>query len=154
MSVMEDRVPGLWKNTPISAVIDLWVLHGGLKLGTVLEQMKLGDGEFRGLHCGGNDANYCLRALLLTAVRHIEATTEGTFVLQERAKLIEKVARDHIPSLRDGIEGDKTWWDYVKDVGETLDDLGTGWSDRIFDKGMESVSGGRDMQEAEKKEVK
>ena len=135
MKIMEDCFPGIWDNTVVSAVIDLSVLAGALKLSTVLDQLDIGKEEYRGLHCGGNDANYTLKALLLTAVQHAESNIERKPVDDERVELIERVVRICVPRLpKDApqLERTRKQWDNVKDVGESLDDLGVGWSELIF----------------------
>jgi hypothetical protein len=99
MKIMENCFPGIWENTVVSAVIDLPVLAGELKLGTVLDQLDIGKEEYRGLHCGGNDANYTLKALLLTAVQHVDANIERQSVDEKRVELIEGIVRSCAPSL-------------------------------------------------------
>ncbi|KAN0104210.1 hypothetical protein V8E51_009955, partial [Hyaloscypha variabilis] len=116
MKIMEDCFPGIWDNTVVSA-------------------LDIGKEEYRGLHCGGNDANYTLKALLLTAVQHAESNIERKPVDDERVELIERVVRICVPRLpKDApqLERTRKQWDNVKDVGESLDDLGVGWSELIF----------------------
>jgi hypothetical protein len=137
MKIMEDCFPGIWENTVVSAVIDLPVLVGALKLATVLDRLDIGKEEYRGLHCGGNDANYTLKALLLTAVQHVNANLERRFVDEKRVELVERIVRSCVPSLpKDApqLERTRKQWDNVKDVGESLDDLGLGWSELFFTK--------------------
>jgi hypothetical protein len=88
MMIMEECVPGWWQTTPITAVIDLRVLHGGVKLGTVLDHLKIGDVRHRWLHSGGNDANYTLRAVLLSAINYFESDTKGDSIYHERVQRI------------------------------------------------------------------
>ena len=135
MKIMEDCVPGIWENTVISVVIDLQALTGILKLRTVLDLLLIGNGEYRGWHCGGNDANYSLRALLLTCVRHVEANKEKYGVDERRIELVEQAVRSCVPRLPENApqtERKRKQWDNVKDVEESLDVLGVGWSDLIY----------------------
>jgi hypothetical protein len=97
MMIIEKTVPRLWQITPIAAVIDLSILYGWLKLGTVLEHLKIGDSRHRWLHCGGNDANWTLRAVLLSAVNYFESDTEGNMINQERAEKIRQIVLGNIP---------------------------------------------------------
>ncbi|PMD47076.1 hypothetical protein L207DRAFT_575881 [Hyaloscypha variabilis F] len=116
MKIMEDCFPGIWENTVISA-------------------LDIGKEEYRGLHCGGNDANHTLKALLLTAFQHVDANVERQPVNEQRIELIERVVRSCVPiMLKDApqFERKRKQWDNVKDVGESLDDLGVGWSELIF----------------------
>ena len=135
MKIMEDCFPGIWEDTLVSAVIDLPVLAGALKLGTALDRLDIGKEEYRGLHCGGNDANFTLKALLLTAIQHVDANIERQPVNEQRIELIERIVRSCLPILpKDApqLERKRKQWDNVKDVRESLDDLGVGWSELIF----------------------
>jgi hypothetical protein len=87
----------------------------------------------RGLHCGGNDANYCLRALLLTAVKGFESDIDGTLIDQERVRKIRAVALGTVPSLTSELNQKGKKWYNAGDIEESLDILGIGWSDLIFD---------------------
>ena len=105
----------------VSAVVDLQALTGVLKLRTVLDQLGIDNGEYRGWHCGGNDANYKLQALLLTCVRHVQVNSEEYDVNDEKLELVERVLQRCKPSLprkAPQAERKRKQWDNVKDVGE------------------------------------
>jgi len=125
--IIEHYIPKLWLNAPITAVIDLQVLHGGMKLSRVLDSVNLGNGKPRGLHCGGNDANYSLLALLLTAVNISANITDGNSMNQERADRIKKVALDVLPKLK----RERNNWKLLC-LEKSLDTLGADWGDFIF----------------------
>jgi hypothetical protein len=130
---MERYIPGLWRNAPIAAVIDLRVLHGGTRLARALDRLNIENGQYRGLNCGGNDANYCLRALLLTVVKHFESDIDGTSTDQERVGEIRAVALGMVPNLTGEVDQKGKKWYNAGDIEESLDALGIGWSDLIFD---------------------
>ena len=131
MRIMDRYIPGLWQNATIAAVIDLEVLHGGMKLSRVLDSVNLENGKLRGLHCGGNDANYSLRALLLTAVHISETNTDGNSMDQERAENIRKVALGVMPKLKADINKN-VWGNNALCIEGSLDTLGADWGDFIF----------------------
>jgi hypothetical protein len=133
MRIMNRYIPGLWQNAPIAAVIDLHVLHGGIRLAKALDGLNIEKGQYIGLHCGGNDANYCLRAPLLTAVKHFESDIGGALIDQERAGKIRAVALGTAPSLTSELDQKGKKWYNAGDIEESLDVLGIGWSNLIFD---------------------
>ncbi len=135
MKIIEDCFAGIWEKTVVSAVIDLPGLVGALKLGTILDWLDIGKEEYRGLHCGGNVANYTLKALLLTAIQHVDANIERKPVNEQRIQLIERAVRSCVPRLPKDtpqFERKRKQWDNVKNVGESLDDSGIGWSELTF----------------------
>lgn len=134
MAVMEECVPGLWQESAISAVIDLTELHGRLKLSTILDQLKISNGNYRGLHCGGNGANYSLRAVLLTATQHLKFDSEKASLFREENEKIGRLAQDcRLSSLRDDVKSERVQKRLHKDFGEPLDDMSLGWGNIIFE---------------------
>jgi hypothetical protein len=135
MLIMERYIPGLWQHASIVAVIDLRVLHGGMKLSRVLDRVGLGRYEqSRGLHCGGNDAGDSLRALLLTAVKYFESNIDGNVMGGGRAEKIREVALTGLPNSDADRQGG--FDTNLPCLGELLDSLGMGWGDFMFGQEM------------------
>ncbi len=106
-----------------------------------MERLKIGEevGQ-KWLHIAGNDANYTLRALLLSAACQFELDTEVEGEYLERLETIKKVALGNIPDMvrtggkRMRIRGefDVRMREAELGIGNSLDDMDAGWGDLLF----------------------
>lgn len=100
--------PKICKSANIKDVIDLPVLQSTRRLKSILGDLKIGAG-FKSLclHCAGNDANYNLRAVLLSAALAFEAGQDadegekgGRCLWKEKVERTKEIAISGIPDGR------------------------------------------------------
>jgi hypothetical protein len=156
MLILEKHVSGLWQSTPITAVIDLGVLQGKMKLGTLLERLKIGeDVSQKWLHSAGNDANYTLRAVLLSTISQDLDIKADDVVYQGRVEKIKQVALGNIPDMvrhgnkrmRIRRKTEIQTPEAEQGIGECLDDLGVGWYDFLIMQEMGQEEKVRDKED-------
>lgn len=100
MLLIEKHYPGFWQTMNESAVINLETLYGKIKLRTVLDD--LGIGTFvreRWLHVAGNDANFTLRAILLSAIRHTDLPKIEGHLNKKMVKVVQTIGLDNVPDI-------------------------------------------------------
>ena len=95
MALMDTYFPEIWTNCPIKAFIDTTGLHGRIRLESVLRDLEIGREHQQPIfHCGGNDANYTLREVLLSAVLDFESKQSagvGSSTQEPRRETAERI---------------------------------------------------------------
>lgn len=101
MLVIEKHYPGFWRSLNPTSVINLETLYGKIKLRTVLDDLKIGTSiRGRWLHVAGNDANFTLRAVLLSAIRHTDVLENQGRLTRDMVDRVRAIALDHVPDVR------------------------------------------------------